>query len=293
MTAHARARLSVVAAALLFSTGGAAIKGTALSSLQVASFRSGVAALAIALLVPQARRGIGLDLLPAALAYAATLILFVAATKLTTAAAAIFLQSTAPIWVLLMAPLLLGERIRVADLPYVAGAAAGLALVFLGSGAAQGTAPEPALGNLLALAAGLAYALLMITMRRLARGRPSDGDRSMAAAVLGNAIAFAACLPFALPVSGAGARDAVAIAYLGVFQIGVAYAFFTRGLRALSALEVALLVLLEPVLNPLWTWLMTGERPAPLALVGGAVMVAALAARALLDRPDPPTTPVD
>lgn len=289
-----RARLSILAAALLFSTGGAAIKGTALGSFQVASFRSGVAALAMALLVPQARRGFGLDLVPAALAYAVTLVFFVAATKLTTAAAAIFLQSTAPIWVLVLSPFLLNEKIRRADLSYVALAALGLVLVFLGSGGAQGTAPRPALGNALALAAGLAYALLMITMRRLARGQASSEDRSMAAAVLGNAIAFAACLPLALPVTGATLRDGVAITYLGVVQIGFAYAFFTRGLRALPALEVSLLVLVEPVLNPLWTWLLTGERPTPLALAGGAVMIGALAARALLHRGEAaPAAPVD
>jgi drug/metabolite transporter (DMT)-like permease len=253
-----------------------------------------VAALALAILVPQARRGLGWDLLPAALAYAATLVFFVAATKLTTAAAAIFLQSTAPIWVLVLSPVLLGERIRRADLPYVGLAALGLVLVFLGSRGAAGTAPRPALGNLLALAAGLAYALLMITMRRLARGRPPAEDRSMAAAVLGNGIAFVACLPLALPVHGAALRDAAAIAYLGVFQVGAAYAFFTRGLRALSALEVSLLVLMEPVLNPLWTWLLTGERPTPLAIAGGALMIAALAARAIIDRPtETPAAPVD
>jgi drug/metabolite transporter, DME family len=85
----------------------------------------------------------------------------------------------------------------------------------------------------------------------------------------------------ALPVAGATTRDVVAVAYLGVVQIGVAYAFFMRGLRTLSALEVSLLVLIEPVLNPLWTWLLTGERPSALALAGGGVMVAALAARAV------------
>jgi drug/metabolite transporter (DMT)-like permease len=102
----------------------------------------------------------------------------------------------------------------------------------------------------------------------------------MAAAVLGNGIAFAVCLPFALPVEGATLRDAGGIAYLGVVQVGVAYAFFTRGLRVLPAIEVSLLVLLEPVLNPLWTWLLTGEEPGALALAGGAVMIVALAARA-------------
>ena len=319
------ARLSVLAAALLFSTGGAAIKGTEMTPFQVAGFRSGVAALAIVLLLPAARRGFGLALLPAALAYAATLISFVAATKLTTSASAIFLQSTAPIWVLVLAPLLLHERIRRADLPYVALASIGLLLVFLGSRSPLASAPQPALGNALGLASGLFYALLVILMRRLAlpnpppnpqsgiagplpagppKGPPSGSadplragppkgpsgegaDRSLAAMVLGNAIAFAACLPFSFPVVEVTARDTAAIAYLGVIQIGLAYWLLARGLRTLPALEISLLVLLEPVLNPVWTWIVHGEQPSPLALAGGAIMIVALAARALLDRRPP------
>jgi drug/metabolite transporter (DMT)-like permease len=288
------ARSSVLGAALLFSTGGAAIKGTELTSFQVAGFRSGVAALALALLLPAARRGFGIALVPAALAYAATLICFVAATKLTTSASAIFLQSTAPIWVLVLTPVLVREPIRRADLPYVAVAAVGLLLVFLGSRTPVATAPMPELGNALGLVSGLFYALLMILMRRLA-GADDDSDRSLTAMVLGNAIAFLACLPFCLPVAAVTVRDAAAITYLGVVQIGLAYWLLARGLRALSALEISLLVLLEPVLNPLWTWILQGEEPSALALLGGAVMVAALAARALLDRdarvPVPPLPP--
>jgi drug/metabolite transporter, DME family len=290
MPTAATARLSVLAAALLFSTGGAAIKGTSMTVFQVAGFRSGVAAVAIALLLPQARRGFSLALLPAALAYAATLVLFVTATKLTTAASAIFLQSTAPIWVLVLAPLLLGEAIRRADLPYVAVVAAGLLLVFLGSRDPVATAPQPALGNALGLASGLSYALLMILMRRLMRA--GDGrDHSLTAMVLGNALAFLACLPFCFPIADVTARDGASILYLGVIQIGVAYWLFARGLRALSALEISLLVLLEPVLNPLWTWVLHGEQPSALVLTGGATMVAALAARALLDRRPLPVEP--
>jgi drug/metabolite transporter (DMT)-like permease len=286
-SAAASARLSVLGAALLFSTGGAAIKGTTLSGFQVAGFRSAVAALAVALLLPEARRGLGLRLLPAALAYAATLVSFVVATKLTTAAAAIFLQSTAPIWVLLLSPLLLGERIRRQDWPFVwcfvALAAGGLLLVFLGSRDPAATAPRPALGNALALAAGLFYAVMIMAMRRLA-STADHPDRSLAAMAMGNAFAFVACLPLALPVAALTLHDAAAILYLGAIQIGLAYWLFTRGLRSLNALEVSLLALLEPVLNPLWTWLAHGERPSALALAGGAVMLAAVAGRTLADR---------
>jgi drug/metabolite transporter (DMT)-like permease len=109
--------------------------------------------------------------------------------------------------------------------------------------------------------------------------------------MLGNVVAFVVCLPLSFPVVGATARDAFAIGYLGVVQIGVAYWLFTRGLRALSAIEVSLLALLEPVLNPLWTWLVHDERPSALALSGGAVMLAALTARALLAPREAATQP--
>lgn len=284
-----RSRLAVLGAALLFSTGGAAIKGTALTGFQVASFRSGVAALALLAVLPESRRGFGRDLLPGALCYAGTLACFVVATKLTTSAAAIFLQSTAPIWVLVLAPLLADERVRARDLPFVAAAGAGLALVFLGSRGAVASAPNPLAGNLSALASGLFYALLMIVLRRMARaGGP---DRTLPATVLGNALAFAACLPFALPVETVSARDAASLLYLGTIQIAFAYWLFSRALRTIPALEASLLVLLEPVLNPFWTWLTLGERPSPLAAAGGAVMVAALAAKALFDR-SPQAVPV-
>jgi DME family drug/metabolite transporter len=285
----ARSRWFIVAAAALFSTGGAAIKGTALTAFQVAGFRSAVAALALALLLPEARRGFDWDLLPAAFAYAGTLVCFVVATKLTTSAAAIFLQSTAPIWILVLAPVLLQEKIRRRDLPAVGLAAVGLALVFLGSRDPAATAPRPGLGNLVALASGLFYALLMITLRKLSRDSPAGRDRSLPATVLGNGIAFAATLPFALPVASILPVDLVAILYLGVIQIGFAYWLFAKGLKALPALEVSLLVLLEPVLNPLWTWLTSGEHPSVLASTGGAIMVAALAARILLQRSARPT----
>jgi DME family drug/metabolite transporter len=280
----ARSRWFILGAAALFSTGGAAIKGTALTAFQVAGLRSAVAALALVLLLPAARKGFGWDLLPAAFAYAGTLVCFVVATKLTTSAAAIFLQSTAPIWILLLAPMLLKEKIRVADLPAVALAACGLALVFVGSRDPVATAPRPELGNLCALASGLFYALLMITMRRLSRDSPAGNDRSLPATVLGNGLAFLVTLPLALPIAAVRTADVVAILYLGVIQIGLAYWLFSKGLKRLPALEVSLLVLLEPVLNPLWTWLASGERPSALASAGGAIMIVALAAQVLTQR---------
>src|SRR5207245_2631869 len=139
-------------AALLFSSGGAAIKASSFSSWQVAAFRSGVAALVLWLVLPAARKGWTWRTMFIGVAYAATLILFVLANRLTTAANAIFLQATAPIYVLLLGPWLLHERVRRSDILYIAAVALGLALFFAGSETAVASAPDPARGNLLALA---------------------------------------------------------------------------------------------------------------------------------------------
>jgi drug/metabolite transporter (DMT)-like permease len=270
-----RHRLLLVAAAMLFSTGGAAFKlASGVTAWQVASFRSGIAAVVLLAVLPEARRGWRWATVPVAAAYAATLILFVLANRLTTAADAIFLQSTAPLYLLLLGPLVLNERIRGRDVAFMAAVMGGIALFFVGAEEkASATAPDPRLGNWLALASGLTYALLLVGMRWLARR--GHGESTLAATALGNVIAFAAVLPMALPVHGAGAPDVAVLLYLGVFQIGLAYWCLTRGIRHVPGVEATTLLMVEPVMNPVWAWLVLGERPGPWALAGGAVIVAA------------------
>jgi drug/metabolite transporter (DMT)-like permease len=275
---HVRYRLYLVATALLFSTGGAAIKSAALTGWQVASFRSGVAALLLVLANPEARRGWSWRVLPVAATYAATLVLFVLANRLTTAANAIFLQSTAPLYVLFLAPLLLGERIRSRDLVYAAVIAGGLALFFVSSEQAVATAPDPRRGNIVGLAAGLAWALTVTGLRWLGR---SEGEKhgpsgsAMAPVVLGNAFACLVALPMAVPVTAVTSADLAIILYLGAIQIGLAYVLMTRGLRHVPAFEASAVLLLEPVLNPVWAWLVQREKPGPWALAGGAIIILA------------------
>src|ERR1051326_7684965 len=153
-----RNRLLLFVAALLFSTGGAAIKAATLTGWQVASFRSAVAAVVLFAVFPDARRGGTWRLTPVAAAYAATLITFVISNRLTTSANAIFLQSTAPLYVLLLSPWLLREPIRRADLVYVAAVLLGMAVVCAGTESAVATAPDPPRGNAVALLSGFFYA---------------------------------------------------------------------------------------------------------------------------------------
>lgn len=283
MNPHLAPRLQLVAAAALFSTGGAAIKTCGLTSWQVAGFRSGVAALAVLLLIPAARRLWTRRTLAVGLAYAATMILFVTANKLTTAASTIFLQSTAPLYVVLLGPRLLDERLQRRDVPFVALLAAGLALLVTGHEQASASAPDPLRGNVVAAFSGITWALTVIGFRWVARDEQHGRGSSAAAIAAGNLIAFAACLPLSVPATGGSAADWAVLAYLGVFQIALSYLLLSSALRRVGALEASLLLLLEPVLNPVWAWMLHDEQPGRWALIGGAIILAATAVKSWTD----------
>jgi drug/metabolite transporter (DMT)-like permease len=227
----ATARIYIALATLLFATGGTAIKLSLLSSWQIAGLRSGIAAIVLAVAIP-AWRGLERRVLLVGSTFAATMILFVTANTLTTAANAIFLQTTAPLYVLLLGPLLLREPLRKGDLKVAAVLAAGAVLFFLGAESPVVTAPNPSTGNVVAAAAGVTWALTVLGLRWLGR-EPSPAelaplelaghDPAGSAVVLGNVLAFLFCLPFALPIAGSTTVDWLIVGYLGVFQIGLAY----------------------------------------------------------------------
>jgi DME family drug/metabolite transporter len=264
------ARLRVLAAATLFSIGGAGIKACHLTSWQVTSFRSGIAALTLLVLLPEGRRGWTWRSVLVGVAYAATVTLFVLANKLTTSANSIFLQSTAPLYILLLSPWLLRERIGARDLLVMAIVALGMSLLFVGTERRYLTAPDPVHGNVLAAAAGLCWALTLMGLRWMGRRHGS----AVPAAVIGNLMAFLVALPLALPVAAARPVDWAILIGLGAVQVGVAYVFLTEGMRYVPALEASILLLLEPVLNPVWSWLIHGEKPKTWSLIGGAIILA-------------------
>jgi drug/metabolite transporter (DMT)-like permease len=117
---------------------------------------------------------------------------------------------------------------------------------------------------------------LTLTGLRLIGKDASSNDSGSSALIAGNAIAFLVCLPIALPVSHASITDVAVLLYLGIFQIALAYIFLTRSLREVPGLEAATLLLIEPVFNPVWTWIVHGERPGDFALIGGALIIGAV-----------------
>ncbi|MEL6546542.1 MAG: EamA family transporter [Myxococcota bacterium] len=272
MTPALRGRLDIAAAALLFSTGGAAIKFTVLAGWQVAGLRSLVAAVALWLLLPQARGRWDRKVLLVAVAYAGTLTSFTLATKLTTAGNAIFLQSTAPLYVLIFSPILLGERIRRWDLPIAGLIAMGLYCILAGGTQSQATAPDPLKGNLLGVVAGLTWAGTLMGLRSLGSTETEGTDPSTTAVVAGNVLTFVFSLPFlgGFPEE-ASLADGLTIVYLGVFQVAAAYVFLTRGLRRVPAFAASLIILIEPALNPAWAFAFQGEQRGLWSIVGGAL----------------------
>ena len=318
MRSRSVAALQAVVAGILFSTGGAAVKATELDAWQVAGTRSLVAAVALLIAIPAARRWAGGSggqsqaasasrwwrdpsrrralLLTAGTGccYCLTLLLFVHAAKRTTAAETIFLQSTAPLFVLLLAPLLLRERLAGRQLLFVPLFGAGLVMAFFGGADAAASAPDPRTGNVLAVFCGLAYGLTLIGLRAAGRPLPvrpagPSGEApsteaagaarapGIAAAACGNAIVCLACLPAMAPPWSASTGDLAIVACLGLFQVALAYVFVTRAARVLQAPVLALLLLLEPALSPFWAMWLHGEQPHSLTWLGGAVIAAATA----------------
>ena len=214
--------------------------------------------------------------------YAGCLTLFVLANRLTTAANTIFLQSTAPLYLLFLAPWLLHEPIGRQDLIFMLAVGLGLVLCFVGVHRPATTAPDPERGNVLALGSGFFWALAVSGLRWLGAG---DGRGSPAAAVVsGNLTAFLVSLPMALPVGLHPLTDWAIIGYLGVFQIGLAYVFVTNAIRVIPALEASVILLLEPVLNPVWAWVFQHENPGGWPLLGGAIILGATTIKSRIER---------
>lgn len=261
--------LLVLAAAIIWSTGGLFIKWTSLSGLELSFGRSLLAAITVALFTR--REGFGLNRVTAlaAILYAGLLLLFVLATKQTTAANAIFLQYTAPAYVLLLEPLLYKEKFRSSDLVTVIICLAGMSLFFVGK-----LRPQDVTGNLLALGSGLCFALYFLLLRH---ARARDVNRA-SSVIYGNLLVVLVAAPAGLSaLPGLNLHDGLSVVYLGVVQIGVAYTLFTLGMaRGIRSLDAGIVGYVEPVLNPVWVFLVIGETPSRWAILGGAIIVSAV-----------------
>jgi DME family drug/metabolite transporter len=271
VTGQRRGTLYLVLSAILFSTGGLGIKAVDAPALTVAGCRAAIAAVALAVLL----RPRGWRWTPAFTAtvatYAGCVTTFVVATKWTTAANAVFLQFSGVVWVLLLAPPLLGEPRGPRDVPAIVVALAGLALLLFSK------LEPPGPGDAIAALSGVFYAALVLLLRR------ERGVSAEAGVMMGNAVTAAVLLPVVLATTGLdlSPSSVLILGWLGVVQIAAAVSLMTRGLRWVAAAPAALIGMLEPVANPVWVMLALGEVPSVASMVGGAMVIAAVAWRTM------------
>ena len=266
---HRKGLVYIVIAAMLWSSSGLFIKVLTLTAFQISFFRSLVAALTIVFVLRYRGRKPQFHLRWAdaacTLCYALTVILFVTATKLTTAANAIFLQFTAPIYLLFLEPWVFQRPLKRMDVFAVLACLGGMALFFGGHLELGGM-----LGNLLAILSGLCLATFSIILKWKRVTHPLEDPIS--AIILGNLAVGLLCLPFVFPVS-VTLNQTISLIYLGVFQLGISFMLFTAGQRYVSATAAAITSMLEAVFNPVWVFLGIGERPSPFGLAGAVVVL--------------------
>jgi drug/metabolite transporter, DME family len=275
-------KVLILLAVLLWSTGGLFIKLASLDAFAVNCGRSLLAAITVAALTYKKGLRLNAFTLLTSLLYAGILTSFVYATKTTTAANAIFLQYTAPVYILILAPFMLKERFRAVDLITVILCLAGMSLFLLETPNAENKlASNMFVGNLVALGSGVLFALYFILLKHQ---RSAENDNAAISAFYGNLLVVLLMLPFLIqnPPHPTG-KDIFAILYLGIFQIGIAYVLFIHGMvRGVRPLDASIIGFVEPLLNPVWVFLFIGERPSKWALIGGAIIISTVAAHTVI-----------
>lgn len=265
---RATAVLFLIFAAILWSTGGLLIKWVTWHPIAIAGIRSGISSLVMLtyflLRYKQPLKKPDKYVVFAALNYAILVMLFVAANKLTTSANAILLQFTAPAWVLVFGVLFFKERFSKKDIVVVGVVFIGMLLFFIGDIDGGGL-----LGNVLAVFSGISMALMIISLKKVSRHKP------MEIIIWGNIFTFLLAIPFYGNLDFTGS-NLTGIFLLGIFQLGLSYIFFTTAISHVTALEGILIPVIEPLLNPIWVLLGTGEQPTIYAILGGVIVLAAV-----------------
>jgi DME family drug/metabolite transporter len=271
LTEHNKGILAVFITAILWSSGGLLIKLISLNAMQLSFFRCSIAALVFALLFRKKLLIVnGLTFINAVF-YAAVLTTFVIATKTTTAANAIFLQSTAPIYVLIFEPIINKTKLERINVITILVCFIGMIFFFIGE-----ISPGDLQGNLVALISGITFAAFFLGMKK------NGKEYQQSSIFYGNIFVALLCIPFILDLEPMSFNDIWMVTFLGVFQIAFAYALFSYGLKRILAVEASILSMFEPVLNPVWVLIGYGEIPTFTAAIGGGIIILAIFIRTLM-----------
>lgn len=268
---HQAGLLAVFTAALMWSTGGLFVKLVTFNAMQISFFRCSIAALVFAVLFRKKLLLVNRFTFINAFFYASVLIAYVIALKMTTAANAIFLQSTAPIYVLIFEPIILKTSYNRVNIMTILICTIGMFFFFMGK-----ISPAHFEGNLIALFSGIMFAALFLGLRK------NENKYQLSSIFYGNVIVALVCIPFLSGIQELNFSNLWMVSFLGVFQIGLAYAVFSYGLRRVLAIEASIIALVEPVLNPVWVFIGYGEIPSFMAIIGGIIILSAITMRTLV-----------
>ncbi len=260
--------LCLIIASILWSTGGLLIKWVDWNPIAIAGIRSGISSLVMIgfwfVLTKKLPKRPDKFVFFGAINYMILVMLFVSANKLTTSANAILLQFTAPIWAMIIGAIFFKEKFNKKDILTVVVVFGGMILFFIGDIDGGGL-----LGNILAVISGISMALMIISLKKVRNHKPLE------VVIWGNIFTFIVAMPFYSGIVLTSA-NITGILLLGVFQLGVSYIFFTKGIENVTVLEGILIPVIEPLLNPIWVFMGTGEKPSQFALIGGVIVLAAV-----------------
>lgn len=284
--------LALVLAAIGWSTGGLFMKCIDAGSLTIAGLRSFVAFWGLLILTRRFPAFVirqnqeiqnqtenhsktpidkkeTFNLWASAISYAATMILFCFANKMTYAANAVLLQYTAPIYVVILSPLLLGEKNSKLDYLSVVGVIAGMVLFFADNlfGAKDETPPQVLLGNIIAIISGVVFALSTVFLRRC------KASTSKSSFVLSQFITFVVCIPFVINEGLLDLKSIIFVILLGVVQMTLPNYFYAVGINKVRALSAILILMLEPLMNPVWVAIFAHEIPTVNCVIGGIIIL--------------------
>ena len=271
MSSKSKAIILLICTAILWSKGGFLIKFINWHPVAIAGGRSIIAALIMWAYVKKPKFTWSNIQIMGAVAYALTVILFVIANKLTTAANSILLQYTGPIYVALFSYWFLKEKITAIDWITILTVILGMTLFFI-----EKLSPDGILGNFIAILAGIAFAGLALCLRKQKDGSPLES------LILGNILTGIIGLPFIIDSGIPSQQSIITLLVLGIFQLGLPYILYSKAIKHVSALDAVLIPVLEPILNPLWVFLLLGESIGMWPMIGGAIIIVAITTRSIL-----------
>mgnify|MGYP001452143897 FL=1 len=261
----------LITAALMWSLGGIFIKLVDLNPMGIAGIRSLGAAVVLLIYIKKPRLYWNRYFFTGVLAYTAMVVLYVLSIRLTTAANAIFLEFTAPIYVVAFSYFLLNEKIDRFDILTMVIIFLGMGLFFMDELTFYGF-----WGNIMALVAGVCLALVTVLIRK-------EKESAFEIVFYGNVLTAIICFTFIIEgLSKSTQLDWLIIFGLGIFQLGIPYILYTTALKYVSALDAILVGMLEPILNPIWVYIFIGEAMGEWAFIGGALVMIGTLGRVII-----------